>query len=353
MTVNFILSGQKTFIENIPEGIRALKLKPAIYSIECSREEGFFLLNIGETYTLPEKTYGDHTQAAERVIKTHYSKKGNTGILLTGLKGTGKSLFVKTISNMMLTLGIPVIQINKPYSGEDIFNFIENLGDCVLLFDEFGKNYSCYGSSGSQPTQAGLLSLLDGLSNSKRLHLFTENKVESISEYLIDRPGRVHYHFKYNRLSSLVITELCKDMEVPDNVTAELIELSTTVKTLSFDVVKCLINEWKLYGGKLVDHLQVLNIALCDNPKDVKVKLVSVIRNDGTVIPVEELVATIRPQSGTVSIDKKGEPNLGYRNSFMNFYLDLPVKIEEDLYTYVCEEGNTAVVKRDISSITI
>lgn len=229
MSVNFIKAGQKTFVEKMPDGIRNLELEAKLYSLEFSRDEGFHLLDIADKYTLPEKTYGDHKSAAERVIKTHYSKRGNTGILLTGLKGTGKSLFVKFIANALIELGVPVIQINKPFHGEEMFNFIENIGNCALIFDEFGKNYTSY-SNTNGPNQAGLLSLLDGLGNSKRLHLFTENDVGLISEYLINRPGRVHYHFKYARLSDEIIKEYCADLSIPDEIVKELLTLTTKLK---------------------------------------------------------------------------------------------------------------------------
>ena len=78
MSVNFITSGQKTFVEKLPDGVRTVELKPKLYTLECSREEGFYLLEVADKYTLPEKTYGNYAKAAERVINTHFKKKGNT-----------------------------------------------------------------------------------------------------------------------------------------------------------------------------------------------------------------------------------------------------------------------------------
>ena len=141
MSVNFVTSGQKTFVEKLPDGIRTIELKAKLYTLECSREEGFFLLEVADKYTLPKKTYGNYAKAAERVINTHFNKKGNTGILSTGLKGTGKSLFTKFIANGLIDLGIPIIQINKPYPGEEMFNFIENIGSCGLV--DTGNLYCC------------------------------------------------------------------------------------------------------------------------------------------------------------------------------------------------------------------
>ena len=343
MSVNFITAGQKTYVEKFPEGLRNVELKAKVYSLEFSREEGFYLLDIADKYTLPAKTYGDYKSAAARVIKTHFNKKGNTGILSTGLKGAGKSLFVKFIANAMLELNVPVIQINKAYQGEEIFNFIENIGNCVLVFDEFGKNYSQY-SNPSQPTQAGLLSLLDGLGNSKRLHLFTENDVGTISEYLINRPGRVHYHFKYARLSDEIIKEFCEDQGVPDEIIKELLGLSSKLKVLSFDIVSCLINEWKLHGGKLIDHLNILNISLCRNPNDEDVKIISFVRADGTKIPPKDFRIDYRDNyiNMNLQITENGYTRSEYLDALR---LDEAISVKGDIYKFSTRVGDVVTMK--------
>ena len=134
MAVNCIVSREKTSVERTPEGERTLELKAKLYSLEYNRDTGFYLSDIAESYSLPKKTYGKYKELAERVIKTHHSNKGNTGVLMTGLKGTGKTLLMKFIANAMIGINVPVIQINKAYPGEDVFNFIENLGNCATAF---------------------------------------------------------------------------------------------------------------------------------------------------------------------------------------------------------------------------
>ena len=40
-----------------------------------------------------------------------------------------------------------------------------------------------------------MLSLFDGLDNGKKLFVITCNEVERLNAYLLNRPGRFHYHF--------------------------------------------------------------------------------------------------------------------------------------------------------------
>lgn len=353
MPVTFINSGQKTYVESSPEGMKTTKLKPAVYSIEFSREEGFYLLNIAEVYKLPVKLYGNYEKAAKRVIKTHFDKEGNTGILLTGLKGTGKSVFVKIVANEMMKLGLPVIQINKAFNGEDLFNFVENIGACVLLFDEFGKNYSCYNTT-SQPTQVSLLSLLDGLSNNKRLHLFTENNKEDISQYLINRPGRIHYHFNYNRLTSEVIREYCKDNDIPDNVIDELIGLSGKIRVLSFDVVKCIIEEWKRYGGTIEEHLPILNITMMGDKASKDIEIISIKDKQEKNLVTDTTTAYFRGdriyidnilRTEAENTDKQGYWNNGSNADNDTVEMEKLIEVVDDVYSFTSVKGNTVKLK--------
>lgn len=56
----------------------------------------------------------------------------NLGVIFNGLKGTGKTIGAKILSNRM---GIPVILVNAPYNG--LLDFIQSLCfECVVLIDE-------------------------------------------------------------------------------------------------------------------------------------------------------------------------------------------------------------------------
>lgn len=343
MSVNFVTSGQKTFVEKIPDGIRNLKLKAKIYSLEYSKDNGFFLLDIAEKYTLPNKIYGNYKAASNRIINTYHSKKNNTGILLTGLKGSGKSLFVKFIANAMIDLDVPVLQINKPYQGDEMFNFIENIGNCVIIFDEFGKNYDSYIKSNA-PTQAGLLSILDGLGNSKRLHLFTENNVGYISDYLVNRPGRVHYHFKYNRLNDDIIKEYCKDLNIPNEVVSELLELCNKIKVLSFDIISCLINEWKLYGGKLTDHIDILNMSLCNDPNNKNIEVISYTKKDGTKLNNEHIKIDYSDDLTILNLSMKSDdmPKFQYLDTVRT---EDAISVNNDIYEFLNNLGDRIILK--------
>lgn len=98
-----------------------------------------------------------------------------------GLKGTGKTIGAKILSNRM---GIPVILVNAPYNG--LLDFIQSLCfECVVLIDEAEKTFHENGEI--------LLKMIDGVYNEKRkLYLLTTNNLY-LDSNLLGRPGRIRY----------------------------------------------------------------------------------------------------------------------------------------------------------------
>ena len=59
--------------------------------------------------------------------------------------------------------------------------------------------------------QSGLLSLFDGTSQGKKLFIITCNSLSKLNDYLVNRPGRFHYHFRFEYPSSEEIMEYLTD----------------------------------------------------------------------------------------------------------------------------------------------
>ena len=80
------------------------------YRVVFSKHRGFFL----EKYQAPEfnegKVYGDHHDKVEKVMKSFERANRNLGVILSGAKGIGKTLFAKL-------LGMAAIEMNMPPSG--------------------------------------------------------------------------------------------------------------------------------------------------------------------------------------------------------------------------------------------
>lgn len=168
------------------------RLQPGTYYIRFSTQTGWFLLQ-REDFVINEKVYGVNTSKVQKVLDSFGKFDRSLGVLLSGHKGIGKSLFAKELSLSALNAGLPVIIADTPYSG--LAEFIEDIQQEVLvLFDEFDKTFA---KRDEFDPQAELLSLFDGTTSGKKLFVITCNDTYKLNDFLVNRPGRFHYHLRF------------------------------------------------------------------------------------------------------------------------------------------------------------
>lgn len=184
------------------------KLPNQAYTVSFSQMSGFSLSKYNDL-EIHEKIYGIHEAKAEKVFKSFLQFERNMGIILSGDKGIGKSLFAKMLSIKAIKNGYPLIIVNEYIPGiADFLNEIEQ--EVVVLFDEFDKTFGS-GRGKDSGGQTELLTLFDGLSTGKKMFVVTCNELGSLSSFLINRPGRFHYHFRFEYPTPDEIREYLKD----------------------------------------------------------------------------------------------------------------------------------------------
>lgn len=181
------------------------------YYLRFSKMRGFFLEAQDEIEIKEEKVYGVHNEKIQKVLSGFERSNRNFGVILSGYKGIGKSLFAKLLSKTAVDEGYPVIIIDHFIPG--LAALLEDIKqEVVVLFDEFDKTFgNVKAGDGEANPQDTLLSLFDGMSNGKKLFVVTCNSLQSLSDYLINRPGRFHYHFRFDYPSLAEIDEYMKD----------------------------------------------------------------------------------------------------------------------------------------------
>lgn len=233
-------------------------LPPAVYSLMYSDMGGYYLTMDKERFKSPEKVFGNVSNRVSHVIKRYDSQTNSLGVLLTGNKGSGKSLFTTLVSNSMIERGFPVIVINDSYSGQDMNEFLNKIGECVIIFDEFAKTYD-------RQEQNKLLTLFNGIMSSKRIVLVTENDKHCLNDYIINRPGRFMYHFKYEKLEEEVVNEYCDYKGVPEKIKKQIHLLRNRSAEFSMDTLVAIVSEYQMFGSEdcnVDDLVSILNISL-------------------------------------------------------------------------------------------
>lgn len=236
------------------------KLEPGVYQYRGTMS-GWYLEKDRENFEFPYKIYGNNDHILNRITTTWETRKGNMGVLLNGVRGTGKSITAQQLANWGFKNGIPVLMINE-YIGNisDVFSNIQQ--DLIVIFDEFEKTHKV-----KEGEQQNLLTALDGMtrSNFKRLFVFTTND-PAIDENMKDRPSRIWYTFEFENLSEDIIMEILDDMLLPEyqEFKEEMIMYIFSRKVVSMDTVKAIIEEVNTWGGPPSTFSNIMNLSQAD-----------------------------------------------------------------------------------------
>lgn len=219
------------------------------YRVSFSSMGGYSLVKVDD-FDITEKIYGKNTGKLDKIMRSYKLFERSMGIILSGDKGIGKSLFTKLLAQRALEEGYPVLIVNQ--ETPNLSDFLDSIDqECLVLFDEFEKVFS---------EQDKLLSLFDGYSTKKKLYAITINHVNKLSEFMINRPGRFHYHFRFAYPSSQEVREYLEDKV--DSKHKEQIDktvlLSKRMK-LNYDYLRAIAFELNT-GATLKDALKDLDI---------------------------------------------------------------------------------------------
>ena len=246
------------------------RLPSEVYIVRFNQFQGFYLEKYSNLEINEDKIYGVHLTKINKVMNTFKQFNRNLGIILSGDKGIGKSLFARILCNSSIDAGYPVIIVDAFVHG--IHSFIEEIEqEVVVLFDEFDKTFaSSSKDNDNNNAQTSLLSLLDGVSSGKKLYIITCNKFTSLNEYLINRPGRFHYHFRFGYPTSVEIKTYLQD-KISEEYWGEIskvIAFSGKIN-LNYDCLRAIAYELQ-NGEKFEEAINDLNILnLSDQSYDI------------------------------------------------------------------------------------
>ena len=191
----------------------------------------------------------------QRVITTWFSDSfirdgKNLGVIFNGLKGTGKTIAAKLLSNR---LGLPVIVVSKPISG--LLEFIQSLCfECIVLIDEAEKTFDDESET--------LLKMIDGVyNNSRKLYLLTTNEL-TVDENLLGRPGRIRYIKQFSNLTIKAVNDYIEDNLIDKSLRAQVVRILDKLSISTIDILKSLVEEANIYG-ELPDDI-LLNLPRMD-----------------------------------------------------------------------------------------
>lgn len=223
------------------------------YTVKWDERRGVYYLEGVDSFEIKHKLYGDTRQISARILQSFLERPSQTGVMLSGEKGSGKTLQAKDLSLEAAKLGIPTILINDAHEGEAFNTFMQMIEQpTVIIFDEFEKVYD-------REEQEKLLTLLDGVYPSKKLFIVTCNDKARVNEQMKNRPGRIYYRLDYEGLEPDFIVEYCEDNLKDTTHIEDIVHVAQIFSQFNFDILKALVEEMNRYGEGPQEAMKFLN----------------------------------------------------------------------------------------------
>lgn len=219
------------------------------------------LRKMADAFTFNFKIYDlgveDTMQKVEATWNSDVFVRGNKnlGIIFNGLKGTGKTIASKILSNRM---NMPIVVVNAAYDG--LLSFVQSLCfECVVLIDEAEKTFHERGDV--------LLKMIDGVYNeSRKLYILTTNRL-SIDENLLGRPGRIRYIKQFGNLTAKAVADYIKDNLQDLGKTDMILDIVDVLEISTIDILKSIVDEVNIHGE--INENSLLNIPKANYKIDV------------------------------------------------------------------------------------
>lgn len=247
--------------DNLPQGIWKVAFNPL---------SGFYLTKQLTEVNIPKQIFGSSKKQLDLITSRFERDNKSMGVLLTGDKGTGKTLLSTLLIKHYQDLGYPVILVDNAYSNviNGMVDFISQISNAVFIFDEFEKVFDT-------DDQQVLLNFFDDKTNSNRLSIAISNS-RSISEFMLSRPSRFFYHFEYKKLDDETIKEVATFNGLNDSVANQLVLVKEKSYFFGFDILLSIIDEIKFRESHNVDAIiETMNIDVSTFSQLKETKLVS------------------------------------------------------------------------------
>ena len=146
MESKFIKVGNSISFKSKTDGLDYNLEAGKVYTVTVDNYTDIISLNIAPDLQLPAKIYEtneDKTFISKVINRYKTTAEGTTGVLLSGLKGSGKTVMIK---NIAVQSELPIILIDKgfrPRFMTKLFNELADVEVCVIFdeIDKLGEDY--------------------------------------------------------------------------------------------------------------------------------------------------------------------------------------------------------------------
>lgn len=257
----FIKIGEEIVVKPKLDGMSYTLINGKVYDLLYDRFDDKSYLKENGELNMPKKLYKlEYDDNFINRVLTYFNSEnsGNTtGVLLSGAKGTGKTMLSKRIA---LESNLPIIVVSNEYPIAKISSFFKNFTTPVaIMFDEIEKNPIYWKTK-------DLLGFLDGIeATSKKLVLMTCNETNELDNNLFDRCSRIRYYKEYEANSNSVLVRAIAEDKGVKNIDEVVNFIIERMEVKSFDNISSFIDEVLLFEDISLEEIaEIMNISLTE-----------------------------------------------------------------------------------------
>lgn len=254
---------------------------PAVYNVRKtfdSNKNSTYDLVLAEDvhnnrFSVPDTIYGDIMKYLKRIWNTFAIAKHSVGAMFIGNSGSGKTDATNILCNIGLNNNLYIVMIVNIDPDLGLIKFLNTLDNCIMVFEEFTKNFN-WGM------QEKMLTMFSN-SSCKRLYLLNDNEKSNMSNFILDRPGRIKYKRQFSKLDEDVFKKYIVDhgIDPTSQFYSDMMDMYKTTTILSMDHVKHIISEHLMYPeDTLKEILNILNVGVLQ--KEVTYEVIEIKAKD-------------------------------------------------------------------------
>lgn len=246
----FIKIGEQIIAK--PKGADYDLIPGKVYDLSWNRWEDSPIFKENGELNLPKKIYSTKTDDVfKKRIMTYFNKANTntTGVMLAGVKGTGKTVMMKLLAKES---GLPIIVVNPDYPEGKLIKFFKSFTTPVcVLFDEVEKNFKT----------EYMLDFLDGVEKTtQKLVIMTCNDLSQVSQYMQDRCSRIRYLRRYSPDENAALLPMLADDFGIKNKEEVVKFCKENIKLLSMDNIVSFMSEVKMLEDEDISLQEIINI---------------------------------------------------------------------------------------------
>lgn len=196
----------------LSRGLEIDTLSPRVYYFQMT-DSGPIFVKGPERFPEPSVLFGTDILRRTIAVGRKWATTEHTlGVMAVGNKGSGKTQLLNHIANKAMDMDkIPCFHIKGKLPAEILEFISDKIGDAIFLFDEYGKYYCTESdSNGNTRPSDELLQFMSEKSKNRRLIMLAENNAHKISEFIQNRPGRVHFRFNMTTCTESELSDIIK-----------------------------------------------------------------------------------------------------------------------------------------------